>query len=57
MDNSDNSRRTLSEALRTGSLGEDARRFLAGPAVPPPPRKSPGRFPNYRRDPWSRPRT
>ncbi len=36
MDNSDPRRRTLSEALRTGSLGEEARNFLAGPVVPPP---------------------
>lgn len=45
MDNSDNSRRTLSEALRTGSLGEEARSFLTGPAAPPPPAQVPGATP------------
>ena len=42
MDHSDNSRRTLSEALRTGSLGEAARSFLAGPVAAPPAVQVPG---------------
>jgi len=44
MDHSDNPRRTLSEALRTGSLGEAARSFLAGPVAARQPSKCPDRL-------------
>lgn len=41
MDSSDKDRRTLSEALRTGKLGDEARSFLTGTALPPPPAQLP----------------
>lgn len=41
MDNSDKSRRTLSEALRGGSLGEEARAFVTGDGPPAAPVQGP----------------
>ena len=41
MDSSDKDRRTLSEALRTGKLGQEARSFLTGTALLPPPAQLP----------------